>query len=155
MPSSRFFDAFVIAAIGLAGVQILCGQPADQQLPVSTATGVAQIFLGSGHSHNKIMCLLYSPDGRTLVSGGDDLTVKLWDTGTGQLLRTLPGVLNTGLQCGSFSHDGKFLVSKSDNDTLKLWDIESGVVLHSFRSQTNDVASANFSQKGTTASVPP
>jgi WD40 repeat protein len=32
----------------------------------------------------------YSPDGRWAVSGSDDVTLKVWELGTGELIYTLP-----------------------------------------------------------------
>jgi WD40 repeat protein len=40
--------------------------------------------------HNLITSVAFSPDGNTLVSGGADQTIKFWNTGTGQQIRTLP-----------------------------------------------------------------
>jgi WD40 repeat protein len=37
----------------------------------------------TGHS-NKVTSVAYSPDGKHVVSGSDDKTVKIWDSSTGK-----------------------------------------------------------------------
>ena len=48
--------------------------------------------------------MAFSPDGRRIVSGSDDETVKVWDAATGQEMLTLKGhtdgVIERGLQPG-------------------------------------------------------
>jgi WD40 repeat protein len=44
--------------------------------------------LGHGGAVNDIA---FSPDGKTLASGSDDETIRLWDAQTGELKRTLSG----------------------------------------------------------------
>jgi WD40 repeat protein len=34
----------------------------------------------SAHSH-KVLSVAFSPDGATIVSGSDDITIKVWDAG--------------------------------------------------------------------------
>jgi WD40 repeat protein len=44
----------------------------------------------SGHT-NTVRCLVFSSDGRSLVSGSYDKTVKLWDMQTGGVVKTFSG----------------------------------------------------------------
>ena len=56
--------------------------------------------------------MAFSADGKRIVSGSDDKTVKVWDADTGQETLTLKG--HAGV-CHSvaFSPDGKRIVSGS------------------------------------------
>jgi WD40 repeat protein len=69
--------------------------------------------------------MAFSPDSRILASTSDDGTVKVWDTATGQELRTLRG--HTKAVWGvAISPDGRTLASSSLDGTVKLWDLADG-----------------------------
>jgi WD40 repeat protein len=64
----------------------------------------------------------FSPDGRTLVTGGFDQTVRVWDVASGQLRETFQGheARVRGLR---FSPDGRMLYS-AGSKTVIAWDLE-------------------------------
>jgi WD40 repeat protein len=66
----------------------------------------------------------FSPDGKRIVSGSFDLTLKVWDAETGQETLTLKGHSNDVWRV-SFSPDGKRIVSGSTDKTVKIWDVWS------------------------------
>ncbi len=84
-----------------------------------------------------------------LASGDWDKTIKLWDVGSGQLLRTLTGHTNH-VDSVAFSPDGRTLASGSTDNTIKLWDVVSGQLLRTLTGHTNFVESVAFSPDGRT-----
>ncbi len=72
-----------------------------------------------------VTSVAFSPDGRRLVSGSWDRTVKSWDTSTGEQLTTL-GSKKKEIQALAFSRDGRFLAAENSSDNTALLDSTTG-----------------------------
>ncbi len=101
----------------------------------------------TGHS-NLVTSVAYSPDGKTLASGGDK-TIKLWAVKTGNLLQTFTGHSNL-VTSVAYSPDGKTLASASNDNTIKLWAVKTGNLLHTFTGHSYWVGSVAYSPDGQT-----
>ncbi|MHC5917529.1 MAG: WD40 repeat domain-containing protein, partial [Nostoc sp.] len=77
----------------------------------------------TGHG-DQVNAITFSPDGQTLVSGGKDKNIKLWDVTLGKEIETFSGDDGKSLQeitSLAFSPDGKILASSSKDGTIKFW----------------------------------
>ena len=101
-----------------------------------------------GHS-GSVLAVAFSPDGKTLVSGSRDATIKYWDTATGALLRTLTDQTGDVYDI-AFSPDGEMLASGGKDNGIKLRDAQSGQVIRTLEGHTDIVRSIAFSPDGKT-----
>ncbi|KAK5138973.1 hypothetical protein LTR32_007649, partial [Rachicladosporium monterosium] len=62
-------------------------------MPTASETRSPCLHTIKGHSVD-VWVMACSPDGKTLASGSEDHTVKLWDAGLGKALQTLKGHLD-------------------------------------------------------------
>ena len=101
-----------------------------------------------GHK-GRIYSVCYSPDGKTLASGGD--TIVLWDVTAGMQKAVLTSLLNgTSVRCLSFSPDNRFLASGHRDGMIVLWDVASGHHKSDFPKHSGAIYSINFSPDGKT-----
>ena len=77
-----------------------------------------------GH-RGKVRAVAYSPDGKTVFTGSDDSTGRLWDAATNKTIG--PPLLHQGLFVAvAYSPDGKSFLTVSSDHTVRIWDAEAG-----------------------------
>jgi len=106
------------------------------------------------HNPHPVSSGAFSPDGKTMASGRDDQTIKLWDVAEHRerlKLAASPGEIVSVV----FSQDGKMLASGSSgtlfsSSEIKLWEIATGRELHTLTGHSSWVTSLAFSPDGKT-----
>ena len=106
--------------------------PDGERVAVATNTGevgVIDVATGDwvrppavGH-RDTVITVAYAPDGNTLVSGGLDGRVTLWDGHTGAALGTIVASHNVATGAG-FAPDGHTVVIASTDGTVARWDTD-------------------------------
>jgi WD40 repeat protein len=90
----------------------------------------------------------FSPDGRTLATGGEDGNIGLWDVPGGQPRTPLHD--NDAVGPVAFSPDGRTLATGGWDGTIQLWDLPGGHARDTLYGHTDGVEVLAFSPDGRT-----
>jgi eukaryotic-like serine/threonine-protein kinase len=100
--------------------------PPSVTTPVQQPTPPTQKYGILGWCDDEVMSVAFSPDGKTIVSGSIDKSVRLWDTRTGLQLDSR--------NCGeaifkaSFSPDGRSVAIATFGKKILLWDLNKNLL---------------------------
>jgi glucose repression regulatory protein TUP1 len=117
-----------------------------------------------GHK-DSVYSVAFSPDGKSLVSGSLDRTLRVWDlsqtqravdaagpndkieTGLGTCASTLTGHKDYVLSV-AISPDGQWVVSGSKDRSIQFWNIQSGQAQFLLQGHKNSVISIDIARQG-------
>jgi predicted Zn finger-like uncharacterized protein len=97
-----------------------------------------------GHE-NSVNCVRVLEEGRSVISGSSDGTIRLWEISTGKCLRILKG--HTGdILALCTNEDGCLALSGGKDSTIRLWNLSTGNCEQIFEGHTNEVYSVCISR---------
>lgn len=103
-------------------------------------------------NNNLIGSVIFSPDGETLISGGQDGTVLIWDVSTGKHKTLTDQGVDTERHAYSnpkmvlmFNSDGSKLATGDKNGIIRLWDASTWKEEQALEGHANAITSIDFS----------
>jgi WD40 repeat protein len=92
-----------------------------------------------------ILTVAFSADGKTLTTGSQDRTIKVWRVPNGERVRTLTGHQHF-VYSTAYTHDEKLLISAGGDNTLRVWDAASGEQVWAYRAEMAGVTTVACSR---------
>jgi WD40 repeat protein len=81
---------------------------------------------GEQHEYKYISCISYFPDGKQMISGSRDKTIRRWDLRKGKEIEKVRQVYEL-VQAVGVSRDGRWVINAGGND-MKVSEVETGIV---------------------------
>jgi WD40 repeat protein/serine/threonine protein kinase len=98
------------------------------------------------------VCIAFSPDGRTVASGGSRAQVTIRDIESGEVVNTLVGH-ERAVYTLAFSPDGSRMVTSSRDQSVRLWETSSGREILLLHQGTQVPLGLGFSKDGSALAV--
>ena len=103
-----------------------------QVLEAETGHCVKKLY---GHTGG-VNSLLFSSEGKKLISTSEDKTICIWDAESWKQLHSLKGH-TMSVRHAEFNSNGDKIVSVSYDNTIRIWDVESGICLQTLEGHTD------------------
>ena len=100
----------------------------------------------TGHN-KKVRSVAFTPDGKQLLSGGEDNLARLWDVKTGDQIRVFTGHAKA-IYWVAISPDGKLAAAASWDKFAKVWDLQTGKGIGSLGPHPDKVTTLVFLPNG-------
>ncbi|RUT09879.1 hypothetical protein DSM106972_003740 [Dulcicalothrix desertica PCC 7102] len=110
-----------------------------------TPPGGALVRTLNGHS-GSVNAITVTADGKRLISGSSDNTLKVWNLETGEVIFNLLGH-TAPVTAVAVTFDGRRVISGSYDKTLKVWDLETGEEKLTFDGHRSRISSIRISRK--------
>jgi len=117
-----------------------------ESISIRTVDQVELLHALEGHS-GRVMHVAFSADSARLASSSEDMTILVWDAGTGQETYTIP-MTRRDMADIAFSPEGNLLASGE-----AVWDVESRQELYVLERDRQVPAKVAFSPDGSTLAV--
>jgi hypothetical protein len=105
-----------------------------------------------GHD-GPIEALAFAPDERLLISAGADRTIKLWRSGTEQLVQVAPiasiPAHSDQIQALAFAPDGRYFASGSADRTIRIWRMLDRGLMQTLSGSGGGIEALSFHPDGT------
>ena len=122
------------------------GGSGDQVVLASTRTlGTVAVL----NTDSQVHSLAFSPNGRTVVAGGGNGTVTLWDTSTYRRIRSITAGPSPALAV-AFSPDGQTLAVGSADFLVRVFSIHTRALIAVLNRHSDEVTSVAFGPDGQT-----
>ena len=146
LPNRKWLWGGTIALLVAIGSGYGAWQTYSNQQLRPTVEQASLIRSLAGHT-SFVNALEISHDGKMLISGSADQTIKVWDLATGAELKTLTGHTSF-VNTLAIAHDDKTLASGGADLTIRLWDLATGKTLSTFVGHTGFINTLHFSHDG-------
>lgn len=90
-------------------------------------------------------CLLYTFDGKMILSGSADGTLKFWDFEKGAVINSIELKKNSVMDL-ALHPNGECVLAAYELNFANLWEISTGKLIKTFGGHHNSVAAVGFSQ---------
>jgi WD40 repeat protein len=153
-----------IAATGpthQAAVTAVARQPGGDQAASASADGVVKLWSSAdgaervsfrAHDSGGTAAMVFTPDGRRLITAGGDRAIKVWRVAPGFSKEPLAVLSGHGgpVSTLAINADGSWLASGGADAIVKVWDLATRAEVRAFRGHGDWVTSVAFGPDGDT-----